>query len=159
MKIAAAAVLLAAASVGLSFVHPWGNVRDVAQGQAMLAGSGVPQNVQHILEAKCADCHSNQTHWPVYGRLAPVSWQLEHDVRDGRAALNFSGWAGMRSEDRITALTRITAEIRSGEMPPAAYAAVHRSKRLTTAEQQEISAWARAERKRLKAMLSEQKGE
>jgi cytochrome c len=152
-------VLLAVASVGLSYVHPAGNVRYVAQGEPMLAGSGAPQNVRSILEAKCADCHSNRTHWPIYSRIAPISWQLEHDVRDGRAALNFSSWAAMRSEDRLTALTRIAAEIRSGEMPPAGYVMVHRSKRLSAEEEQEISAWARAERKRIKTMLTEKQGE
>ena len=60
----------------------------------MLGGSEVPQGVRQVLEQKCADCHSNQTHWPVYSRLAPGSWLMEHDVSGGRAALELLAVAG-----------------------------------------------------------------
>ena len=118
--IAAAGVFLAA-SVGLSLVHPWGDLRNVSSPRELLGGSAVPQDVRGILETKCADCHSNRTHWPVYSRLAPGSWLMEHDVHEGRSAMNLSDWTAMTAEDRVSALTRIAAEVRSGEMPPGPY--------------------------------------
>jgi Haem-binding domain len=48
--------------------------------------------VKGILRRGCCDCHSNETQWPWYGRIAPVSWLLARDVREGRAELNFSTW-------------------------------------------------------------------
>jgi cytochrome c len=114
---ASAAVLLPVLSVALSFVHPWGDVRGVSRGGELLSGSPIPQEVRHTMESKCADCHSNQTHWPVYSRLAPGSWLMERDVHDGRAAMNLSAWNRMRTDERISILTRITAKVRSGASP------------------------------------------
>lgn len=142
-------LFLAVISIALSFVHPWGDVRSVAKHGQILEGSAVPQDVRGILESKCADCHSNQTHWPVYSRLAPVSWLVERDVHAGRSAMNLSLWAGIGVEDRIALLARITAEVRSGEMPPKPYATIHAAA-LTDTEKQQIAAWARSERKRIR---------
>ena len=149
--------LLLAASAGLSFVHPWGDVRSVSSSGQILDGSAVPDDVRKVLEKKCADCHSNQTHWPAYSRFAPTSWLMEHDVYAGRAAANLSRWEGMSADDRIAMLTRIAAEARSGEMPTRPYAMAHPATRLTESDKQEITAWARAERKRIRTEITEQK--
>jgi cytochrome c len=151
-----AGLFLAATSVAFSFVHPWGDVRKVAASGQILQGSVVAEDVRRVFEKKCADCHSNQTHWPVYSRLAPVSWLTEHDVRSGRSSMNLSLWAGMGAEDRIAVLTRIAAEVRSGEMPPKPYALAHAAF-LSEQEKQEIAAWARTERKRIRTEDTEQK--
>jgi cytochrome c len=150
--------LLVAAAVGLSFAHPWGNVRDVDAGGELLGSSEVPQNVRQVLERKCADCHSNQTHWPVYSRLAPGTWLMERDVSEGRAALNFSRWKVMSPEERVDALSRIAAEVRSEEMPPTAYTMMHPGRHISNQEKQEVALWARAERRRVRAAAEGQKG-
>jgi cytochrome c len=139
--------------MAFSFVHPWGNVRSVAPGGQILEGSAMPGDVRMILEKKCADCHSNQTHWPAYSRLAPISWLTERDVQAGRSALNFSLWNAMGAGDRINALAEIAAEVRSGEMPPKPYARMHAAF-LSESDKQKITAWSRAERKRLRAQTS-----
>lgn len=149
--------LLLAAAVGLSFVHPWGDVRNVDARSELFEGSQVPQDVKQVLEKKCADCHSNRTHWPVYSRLAPGTWLMEHDVNEGRTALNFSRWQEMRAEQRIEALSRIAAEVRSEEMPPSAYTMMHPSRHIRDEEKQEVATWARAERRRLRAAMEDQK--
>lgn len=147
----AAAALIPALSIGLSFVHPWGDLRGVSSEGALLDGSAISQDVRQTLERKCADCHSNRTHWPVYSRLAPGSWLMEHDVHEGRAAMNLSTWSGMSANERISVLTRIAAEVRSGSMPPRPYALMHPANRLTDAEKQNIASWAKTERRRLRA--------
>ena len=149
--------LLLAAAVGLSFVHPWGDVRSAQGSGELLKGSEVPQDVRQVLEKKCADCHSNQTHWPVYSRLAPGSWLMEHDVHEGRAALNLSRWEQMRVEERIDALSRIAAEVRSEEMPPTAYTMMHPTRHISDDEKQQVALWARAERRRLRAAAEAEK--
>jgi hypothetical protein len=154
--LAFAAVLLTAA-VGLSFVHPWGNVRSVPAGNELLGGSNLPPDVRHMLEEKCADCHSNRTHWPVYSRVMPAAWLVERDVSQGRAALNFSNWQSLRTEERIDALSRIAAEIRGAEMPPRQYTLMHPAGRVSDQEKQKIAAWARAERKRLRSAAQAEK--
>lgn len=147
-SILAASVLVL--PMGLSFMHPWGDLRDVDRTGEILTGSEIPSHVRATIETKCADCHSNRTRWPVYSRLAPASWLMEHDVHAARTAMNLSHWNEVSAEGRIAALTRIAAEVRSGQMPPGPYAFMHPSNRLTDSDKQEIAAWARLERKRLK---------
>jgi cytochrome c len=149
--------IVLAAGAGLSFVHPWGDVRNTGAAGELLGGTDIPLDVRQVLETKCADCHSNRTHWPVYSRLPPASWLMEHDVRAGRAALNFSRWQAMRSQERIDALSRIAAEMRSGEMPPTAYSLMHPLRHVSAPEMQRVTAWARAERRRLRAAAEAEK--
>jgi cytochrome c len=144
------------ASGCLAFLHPWGDLRNENADSAILSGSEVPDEVRGILDKKCADCHSNKTHWPIYSRMAPTSWLVEHDIFAGRSAMNLSVWAGMGTEDRIAALARMAAEVRSGEMPPKPYAFIH-SAVLSESEKQQVSLWARAERKRIRTEASGQK--
>ena len=149
--------VLLAASVALSFVHPWGDVRNVDAHAELFAGSNVPEEVRHVLEQKCGDCHSNRTHWPAYSRLAPGTWLMEHDVSEARDVLNFSRWQEMRPEERIDALSKIAAEVRSEEMPPTAYTMMHPTRHVSDEEKQKVAAWARAERRRLRTAAEGQK--
>jgi len=64
--------------------------------------------------------------------------------------LNFSRWQQMRDDERIDALSRIAAEVRSEEMPPTAYTMMHPTRRISDEEKQEVALWARAERRRLR---------
>lgn len=79
----------------------------------------------------CADCHSHETRWPWYSRVAPVSWLIADHVRDGRLDMNIS------VPDEVDA-GEAAEEIRDGEMPPADYKLVHPEARLTEAEKTEL---------------------
>jgi cytochrome c len=142
---------VAASSLLLSSVHPWGDPRAVASGAQLLEGSAAPEHVRNVIQQKCGDCHSNETQWPIYSRAAPVSWLVEHDVLAGRSAMNLSHWAATKPEDRIAALARIAAEVRTGEMPPRPYAMMHPANRFTAIDKQQIIAWTRDERKHIRA--------
>lgn len=155
-KTVVAAAVLVAASFGLGFVHPGGNPRGGFNGERHEEIAGFPEDVKGIVENKCGDCHSDRTRWPVYSRFAPVSWLIERDVVGGRNAMNLSHWEGMKAEERISALTRIAAEVRAGGMPPRGYAFMHSEKRVTPAEQQTLIGWARAERRRIRQATDQQ---
>src|SRR5579863_2745642 len=143
-------------SVALSAIHPWGDPRTGVQPNAqLLQGSNVPEDVRRVLEKKCGDCHSGNTHYPAYTRLAPVSWMIERDVHGGRSVLDLSRWQDYTAEARVDLLTRIASESRSGEMPLKQYLLLHPDNRLTTQEQQQIYDWAKAERRRIRHKLSE----
>jgi mono/diheme cytochrome c family protein len=64
----------------------------------------------------CFDCHSNETVWPWYSNVAPISWLVQRDVDEGRRTLNFSEWNRTQKEARESAKT-----VRGGEMPPWIY--------------------------------------
>lgn len=46
-----------------------------------------------VLDRSCRDCHSNNTVWPWYTQIAPLSWLMARGVAEGRKAVNFSEWA------------------------------------------------------------------
>ena len=56
--------------------------------------------VKAILVRSCADCHSNDTVWPWYSRISPVSHMVASDVIRGRRQLNFSTVTSL-SEDQM----------------------------------------------------------
>jgi hypothetical protein len=79
----------------------------------------------------CFDCHSNETEWPWYSNIAPISWRLQQHVDEGRAVLNFSEWgAGEQEGDEIV---EVVAE---GEMPTWDYMILHPDARLSGADLQ-----------------------
>jgi cytochrome c551/c552 len=82
----------------------------------------------------CFDCHSNETVWPAYARVAPISWLVTLDTIRGRRHLNFSEWGQTRGEG-----TREMDEvINQGSMPPAIYVLMHPSSKLSQSEQQQL---------------------
>jgi cytochrome c len=146
---------LFAASIALSTIHPLGNPRTGIQpGAPVLEGTEVPERVRTILEAKCGDCHSKNTRYPLYSHLAPVTWMIDREVRDGRASLDMSRWQSYNIDDRINALTRMASEVHSKQMPPRTYVLLHPHERLSPEEQRLIYDWAKSERKHLRGALS-----
>lgn len=81
----------------------------------------------------CYDCHSNQTTWPWYSNIAPVSWLIQHDVVEGRARLNFTEWNTARGE-----VDNAARMVQRGEMPQSYYVALHPTANLTAAEKQAL---------------------
>lgn len=84
-----------------------------------------------LFRAACADCHSNETRWPPYSYVAPMSWLVRRDVERGRAAFNTSDWD--RSADDAD---DAADEVEDGDMPPAQYRLAHPAARLTAEERQ-----------------------
>ena len=100
-----------------------------------------PPAVAALLRRACYDCHSNETVWPWYAAVAPVSWLVAHDVREGRRELNFSTWDAYDAARRRKKLTESRDEMREGEMPPWFYVLLHPEARLGAAEQDAVDAW------------------
>ena len=111
--------------IGMSFVHPVGNARVVPAGAHAPLLSGVNADARQVLVTKCADCHSNETRWPVYARVAPGSWLIERDVVEGRRKMNLSNWDGLSADDKSILVGKIIHEARGGEMPPTQYRLLH----------------------------------
>ena len=82
----------------------------------------------------CFDCHSNETVWPLYSRIAPTSWLVQRNVSEGRAALNFSEWQRRQKEADEAA-----EKVLEREMPPAGYQVMHAHARLTPAERERLA--------------------
>ena len=105
--------------------------------------------VARLLDRSCSDCHSQNTVWPWYSEVAPVSWVVIDDVQQGRRHLNLSDWAKYPPGGARDKLHQICKEVKDGGMPLREYLWAHRDRQLTPQEQATICEWTDAERQRL----------
>jgi hypothetical protein len=103
-----------AVGVGIQFVP----LKVVGKNPPQRFKLDAPPEVEAVLRRACFDCHSNETKWPLYSRVAPGSWLLERDIHRGRNHLNFSEWGDVDEDERQTDLENCWEQIESGEMPP-----------------------------------------
>jgi len=144
-------MILIALGVVCSFIHPFGNVKAVHSDAALLQGTQVPPQVMSTLQRSCIDCHSEQTRWPLYSYVAPMSWLVESDVSDGRKNWNMSHWSEITPDERQDKLGGIATMVHNRKMPLPQYLLIHRNAKLSDAEVDLVYKWARTERKRVTA--------
>jgi hypothetical protein len=124
----------------------------VVAGGAMEEQLRVPPAVSGLLYRSCGDCHSNQTRWPWYSRVAPISWQVTRDVAEARGIMNFSDWSSGPGSDpdlEKSWLALICSAIQSRQMPPERYLFLHPEARLSADQVATLCNWTRAENIRL----------
>jgi cytochrome c551/c552 len=78
-----------------------------------------------ILDRSCGDCHSNDTVYPWYSRIAPASWLLYRDVRGGRRHMNLSEFNSYDAKQKQRRLEQICEEVKQGDMPLWYYTPMH----------------------------------
>lgn len=94
-----------------------------------------PPEVQAVLRRACYDCHTNETKWPFWSRIAPGSWLMAQDVHKGRSHLNFSDWADVDQDERQTDLETAWEMVETGKMPKWFYVyPLHLGARLSDAD-------------------------
>ena len=101
-----------------------------------------PEDVEAILRKACYDCHSHEVKWPWYSHIAPISYLVAHDVKEGREAYNFSKWPEDPDDASIEGYT-IFEVIDAGEMPPEIYTSMHPEAILSDEEKAKIEACAK----------------
>jgi hypothetical protein len=107
-----------------------------------------PPEVQAILRKACMDCHSNETRWPIYAKLAPGSWLMSRDIRKGRSRFNMSEWGDAEEKDRVVDKENAWDQIKEGNMPPWFYKyPFHLDARLSDKEKETLHAWLAPNRK------------
>jgi len=103
-----------------------------------------PADIKKILRRSCYDCHSNETHWPLYSYAAPLSFWIVDHVNEGREKLNFSTWEQMSSKDRSEAMEEIGEEVEEGKMPLPSYLPLHPSAALSVEDRRLLQDWVRS---------------
>jgi uncharacterized membrane protein YgaE (UPF0421/DUF939 family) len=97
--------------------------------------------VQKILQDSCYDCHSNETKYPWYASIAPVSFLVAHDIKEGRRKLNFSEWnySQKKGNKKIADIREEVLE--DSEMPPWFYVMMHSKAKMTDQKKEIIRKW------------------
>jgi uncharacterized membrane protein len=100
-----------------------------------------PQDVKHILKKGCYDCHSNETKWPYYSNIAPVSFFVASHVKNGRKALNFSTYKEINKDIKEQRLKRAIMTVNNGMMALPSYLSVHDDAVLDKEEKKILTKW------------------
>jgi Haem-binding domain len=135
---------------GIQMVGPARTNPPIAPGQALAAKVPVPDHIHTVLKRSCMDCHSNETEWPWYSHIAPVSWGVIGDVNNGRDHLNMSNWR-YSPEEGAELLDGMCKQVKRHRMPLTAYTWMHAGSKLTDDEIKQVCAWANDSAERLVA--------
>jgi len=108
----------------------------------LLANNNFPIEIEKQIRTSCYDCHSNETIYPWYSYIAPVSFLVIRDTKEGREALNFSDWENLDKRKKAKHLTNIIDEIEEGDMPFPPYLITHRDAKLSEETKNALMDWA-----------------
>jgi hypothetical protein len=125
--------------IGVQFVRA-DRTNPPAIAAASLLGK-TPPAVAAILDRSCRDCHSNETRWPWYSHVAPMSWLVASDVRQGRDHFNYSEWTSYSSDDQDKLLNGVCSLTKRGRMPLPSYLLIHRGAKLSDADVKTLCVW------------------
>jgi hypothetical protein len=103
----------------------------------------VPAELKTVFQRTCYNCHSNETTWPWYSRVAPVSFLIASDVKEGRRQVNFSIWGQYTESRRARKLKEIREQVEGNKMPQWYYVFVHPDAKLSAGDKEMIVRWAK----------------
>jgi hypothetical protein len=126
---------------GIQVIRPARTNPPTDPARTLHARTAVPPDVAAILDRACRDCHSNETRWPWYSHVAPVSWWVIDHVNHGRSHFNYSDWAKHDRADARRLLENTCELARNGEMPLPSYLRMHRTARLTPGDVEALCSW------------------
>lgn len=135
------ALLLVVVWAGAAIVLPHPANPDVNAANRIDVHTAAPRHVAALLRTSCFDCHTDETRWPWYTNLFPVSVLVRHDVNEARAELNMSRWTEYSTFEQADLLDQMCTEVEAGHMPLPAYLSLHGEARLNDVQIETFCAW------------------
>ncbi|AWL08076.1 heme-binding domain-containing protein [Aquirufa nivalisilvae] len=138
--------------VGIQFIHQEKNETN-DETYAISTKYLVPENVNHILQVACNDCHSNKSTYPWYNNIQPVGFFLTHHINDGKKHLNLSTFTKLPIAVQNHKLEEIAETVEEKEMPLESYTylGLHKEANLSKEQREVLITWAKAQMDSLKA--------
>ena len=124
----------------IQFFQPEKNQGDITSNH-IFEQEIISDEIISILENACLDCHSNQTEYLWYHKIAPVSWMVSKHVDEGKKELNLSEWGQMDVFDKIGNLQEICEEVQDNKMPIKSYVKMHKKADLSKTQIDALCAW------------------
>lgn len=137
----AAAATLIAGGVLIQLVRPARTNPPTDRLRALRSGKDAPAATAGVLQRACRDCHSNDTRWPWYSNVAPVSWFVIDHVNHGRRHFNYSEWAKYEPAEAAKLMRNSCELSRKGEMPLPSYMLMHGDTRLSSDDVNALCSW------------------
>jgi len=133
-------LIILAVFILIQFIRPNKNISN-NELNSISTALEVPTEVQQILKTSCNDCHSNNTAYPWYSEIAPVSWYLASHVNDGKEHLNFSEWALYNENQKNHIIEDLLEELEEKEMPLKSYLIIHENAKMTAEQYKVLFNW------------------
>jgi hypothetical protein len=137
-----AAIVFVVVFAVAQFVRPQRGNPPTDERRTIQAHVGTTSQLVAVLDRSCGDCHSNNTVWPWYTEIAPLSWLMASGVAEGRKAVNFSEWAAYPPSAQRALLSASCQDATDGKMP-GPYAILRPATRLSTQDIETICSAAR----------------
>jgi Haem-binding domain len=128
----------------IQFIRPAENHSSAVSTNDIAVLFPMSDSVRSILAKACYDCHSDNTRYPWYNRVQPVTWWLNNHVTDGKRHLNLSEFGSYPADRQEKKMKGIVKEIQSGDMPLDSYLWIHKDAVLTETEKQTLIHWAQS---------------
>jgi hypothetical protein len=124
----------------IQFFQPELNKSNIVENH-IITKENLPENIRTLLSNSCFDCHSDNTRYPWFDRIAPVSWMVAGHIRSAKQKLDFSDWGNLDATEKVGALANIQEELKSGKMPLRSYTFIHRKTKLSVQQIKEMINW------------------
>jgi len=100
-----------------------------------------PSEIAGLLKANCYDCHSNESKYPWYTNVAPVSWWIKRHINNARGSLNFSEWANYSPQQKVDHAAESGLKVEKKWMPISSYKLAHPEARMSDEQVASLSQW------------------
>ncbi|WP_395811060.1 heme-binding domain-containing protein [Daejeonella sp.] len=126
----------------IQFIKPVKNQSDAVTPNDIFANFQTADSTKQLIRTACYDCHSNNTVYPWYAEIQPISWWLADHVKEGKSELNFSEFASYKPKKADHKLEEVIEMIQEGEMPLKSYTLIHGNAKLSDEQKTAIITWA-----------------
>jgi len=127
--------------VAIQWYRPHKNVQSQATPSDFLVYEKAPEDVKTLYTKSCYDCHSNYTDYKWFDHIAPISWYVDRNIKNGSFALNFSNWEHITDLEKEIMFAAIPFNINSERMPTTNYIKIHPEARLSEEEKSKMITW------------------
>lgn len=128
--------------IGIQFIRPVRNESGQVLPTDITKTFNVPDSILSVLKVSCYDCHSNNTHYPLYANIQPLGWMLNNHIKNGKEKLNFSDFGSYSRRRQMSKLKSIISQIQHEKMPISSYSIMHKVAILTSGNKILIINWA-----------------
>ena len=128
----------------IQFYRPSKNISTETLSSDFLEVTNATEPVSTLLKNSCYDCHSDNTAYPWYNQIAPISWMIAHHVDEGKEELNFSKWSTFSQKRKKKKLDEIVEMLEEREMPLKTYLPMHPEAKLSNSQNQKLITWVKS---------------
>lgn len=132
--------------IAMQFYSPTKNISPGNHTQIFIKETNPSPDLKALFETSCYDCHSNNTAYPWYNNVAPISYWIDSHVKEGKKHLNFSEWQNYSIDKKDHLLEEIEEMVVQENMPLTEYTYLHSNSKISEKEVGEIVAWVKQTR-------------